>query len=300
MPEIRPCTTPAERERALAIYNAVWPWDAITMKEVDSWRSQALDYADFLGDGGAAAMAIMPRRPQVGSGHVHVLPDERNRGIGSALYAAVSAWLAEHDVCELDVRVPEDDAPSLAFAQRRGFREVERNGRLVLELAALEPPPIDAPEGIEIVTWAERPELARGLYEVACESYPDVPGERDALMESYEDWLRHDMQSPGDRADSTFVALAGDEVVGYAKLNFTAAQPAASFHDMTAVKRAWRGRGVAGALKRTQIAWAKANGYGRLQTENELRNEPIRRLNERLGYRQAPGQIVVRGPIAPS
>ena len=66
---------------------------------------------------------------------------------------------------------------------------------------------------------------------------------------------------------------------------------------MTGVKRAWRGRGIAGALKRAEIAWAIENGYTRLETHNEERNEPIRRLNERHGYRIAPGHIVVRGPI---
>jgi RimJ/RimL family protein N-acetyltransferase len=67
---------------------------------------------------------------------------------------------------------------------------------------------------------------------------------------------------------------------------------------MTGVKRRWRGRGVAGALKRAQIAWAKEQGFERLQTQNEIRNEPIRRLNERLGYRVAAGRVIVRGPIA--
>ena len=67
---------------------------------------------------------------------------------------------------------------------------------------------------------------------------------------------------------------------------------------MTGVKRAWRGRGIAGALKRAQIAWAKEQGYKRLATQNELRNEPIRRLNERLGYKETPGQIIVRGGLA--
>ena len=69
---------------------------------------------------------------------------------------------------------------------------------------------------------------------------------------------------------------------------------------MTGVKRAWRGRGIAGALKRAQIAWAKEQGYERLATTNELRNEPIRRLNARLGYREAPGHIVVRRTLAGS
>ena len=65
------------------------------------------------------------------------------------------------------------------------------------------------------------------------------------------------------------------------------------------MKRAWRGRGIAGALKRAQIAWAIEAGLERLEAGNEVRNEPIRRLNQRLGYRPAPGRILLRGPLAP-
>ena len=165
--------------------------------------------------------------------------------------------------------------------------------RMILDLTALEPPPIDPPAGVEIVTWAERLELAPGIYEVACEAFPDIPGAEDELMEAFEDWLAHQMQGSGDLPEATFLALVGAEVVGYSKISLTAAQPTTAHHDMTGVKRAWRGRGIAGALKRAQIAWAKEQGYERLATQNELRNEPIRRLNERLGYTEAPGQIVV-------
>ena len=70
------------------------------------------------------------------------------------------------------------------------------------------------------------------------------------------------------------------------------------FHDLTAVRRSWRGRGVARALKHTQLAWAKERGYRRLRTANEERNEPIRRLSAELGYRPIPGRIVLDGPIA--
>ena len=67
---------------------------------------------------------------------------------------------------------------------------------------------------------------------------------------------------------------------------------------MTGVRRDWRGRGIAGALKRTQLAWAKANGYERLETANETRNVPIQRLNERLGYRPFAERVRLRGPLA--
>ena len=136
------------------------------------------------------------------------------------------------------------------------------------------------------------------MYAVAREAYPDVPGEDEAEMASFEDWLSADMQGESDRPEATFVALADSEVVGYAKLALSSARPRVVMHDMTGVRRAWRGRGIAGALKRAEIAWAKTNGYTRLETFNEERNEPIRRLNERHGYQPEPGQIIVRGPIA--
>lgn len=298
MLDIRPCADEADEAKTLAIYNAVWPESAVTMDEVRSFKSQTIAYGDFLGPGGSVAIAVMPVRPDFGFVLLTVLPDHRRRGLGNALYLEASAWLAERGVHQIDARVSEDDEESIAFAKRRGFEEVERNRRMILDLTALEPPPIDPPAGVEVITWAERLDLAPGIYEVACEAFPDVPGSEEELMEPFEDWLAHEMQGSGDRPEATFVALAGSEVVGYSKFSLTAAQPTTANHDMTGVKRAWRGRGIAGALKRAQIAWAKEQGYERLATTNELRNEPIRRLNARLGYQEAQGHIVVRGPLA--
>jgi GNAT superfamily N-acetyltransferase len=86
--------------------------------------------------------------------------------------------------------------------------------------------------------------------------------------------------------------------VGYAKFSLTEAQPTVAHHDLSAVKRAWRGRGIARALKAAQITWARANGYTELHTRNEQRNEPIRRLNESFGYRPGIGRIYLVGPPA--
>jgi mycothiol synthase len=298
MPNIRPCADDADKAASLAMYNAVWPLDAITMDEVRSFESRATAYADFLATGGSAWVGLLPWRPGFGETLVTVLPQHRRQGLGTAFYQRISAWLAEHDVDQIDTTVPEDDQESISFAAKRGFHEVERNGRMILDLAGIELEPTAPPAGIDIVTWEERPELSRGIYDVACEAYPDIPGDRDETIELFEDWLEHEMKGPGDRPDATFLAVAGDEVVGYSKFSLTAAQPTTAHHDMTAVKRAWRRRGIAGALKRRQIAWAKERGYERLATQNEVRNEPIRRLNKRLGYREAPGRIVMRGPLA--
>jgi GNAT superfamily N-acetyltransferase len=297
--EVVLCDDETDDEESLAIYNAVWPWDAISMNEVRSWRSQVLEWAEFLApDAGSAAVAVTPWHPEIGTVHLTVLRERRGRGVGSALYRDVSTWLRQRGIQEVSAVVPEDDPAGIAFAEHRGFHEHSRSERLVLDLIGLEPPAIAPPDGIEIVTWADRPDLIRGIYEVAREVSPDIPGEEDAIVEAFEDWLAHDMQGSGDRPEATFVALAGDEVVGYAKFMLTEAQPTTAHHDLTGVKRAWRRKGIAGALKRTQIAWAKEHGYEQLLTTPELRNEPSRRVNQRLGYRPAPGKVIMRGPLA--
>ncbi len=301
--DVRLAADRADEELSLELFNAVWPQHAVTMAEVDSFKRAALAHADYVAvlDGepaGSAFVAIRPQRPTVGSAFLTVLADRRRRGVGTALYRDLSRWCAARDVETIETVVEADDEESLVHAQRRGFIEVERYPRRVLELGDLVPPAIAPPSGLEIVSWAQRPDVARGIYSVAVEAYADVPGGEDEVMEPFEDWLAHDMQGSGDRPDATFVALAGDEVVGYAKFSLTPARPAVAFHDMTGVKRAWRGRGIAGALKRAQIGWAKANGYERLETGNEERNEPIRRLNASLGYNESPGRVLMRGPVA--
>jgi GNAT superfamily N-acetyltransferase len=301
--EIQPAADGESERLSVDIYNTVWPKNAITIDEVRSWKRSTRDHADYLAraegmPAGSAVAAIQPARPTLAFVLITVLPEHRTRGAGTALYRAISDWAEQRALEAIETFVEGDDPGSLAYAQRRGFAETVREGRMVLELRDVHDVEIDPPPGIEIVTWAERPDLAHGLYEVASEAFLDIPGAEEDEMEPFEDWLAHEMQGSGDRPEATFVALGGEEVVGYAKFSLTAARPTVANHDMTGVKRAWRGRGIAGALKRAQIAWAKQAGYERLETANEMRNEPIRRLNASLGYRPAPGRIYLRGPLA--
>lgn len=299
--EIRPVETDDEHEVALELNNTIRPDHAVTIEDVRSYVA-AVPQQHYLAWDGPLAVGTASAAEQAGRGvpivRNLVRADRRRQGIGSALLAAVSGWAREQGCDELEAWIDDDEADGLAFARSRGFVEIGRELEVALALEGFQPPPVDPPPGIEIVTWAERPDLVRGMYEVFREAEPDIPGEEDTEVVPYEDWLAEHMSSPGDRPEWTFVALADDDVVGYAKFSLTAAQPQTAFHDLTGVKRAWRGRGIAGALKRTQIAWAKANGYTRVVTNNEERNEPIRRLNERLGYRPALGRTLMRGPAS--
>lgn len=291
-----------ELERWVAATRAALD-EADTVEGYLDWKRQAretiwlLASQDGVDVGTAIGIGGWHAPEGVARGEVRVVAGHRGRGVGSALLAALSDWAEGLGYRELMGPVKEIDEASLAWASRRGFVEIGRNSLLVLDLTAIEAPSVAPPEGVEIVSWAERPELARGMYEVACEAYPDVPGEEEAEIEPFEEWLSMDMQGAGDRPEATFLALADGEVVAYAKLSLSRARPTVAMHDMTGVKRAWRGRGLANALKAAEIAWAKENGFERLETQNEERNEPIRRLNERYGYVVTPGTVTVRGSI---
>ena len=65
-----------------------------------------------------------------------------------------------------------------------------------------------------------------------------------------------------------------------------------------AVARSARGRGVAGAIKRAQIAWAQQQGISAIRTANEVRLTSMLELNRRLGYVPLYEEIVLRGPLA--
>jgi hypothetical protein len=189
-----------------------------------------------------------------------VLAAHRKRGVGTILYEALSAWASERGALELEASVAENDTESLAFAQHRDFVEERREVRLVLRLAAISPSQVTPPDGIEIVTWAQRPELARGMYAVDIEARPDIPGFDDVTAEPFEEWMAHLMQRPTDSPEATFIALADEEVVGYAKLSLTAATAAGK--PMTAV---YRNRNSADCCKET----TQRNRQGDTAPEND-------------------------------
>jgi mycothiol synthase len=224
---------------------------------------------------------------------------QRRLGVGRALYQAISDIAAGRKLDGLFLEVLQSDPESLAWVERRGFIEVERQEALALDLASHDPAAVGPPDGVEIVTRAERPDLVRHMYEVGVEAARDIPGLDGSSDPSFESWAAFEIERPSRDPELSFIALADGKVVGFASLDVF---PDDVFHGLTAVAREWRGRGVATALKRSQIAAAKERGFPRLLTESQHENEPMRLLNEKLGFRpeSSMSTIVLRGPVAKS
>jgi GNAT superfamily N-acetyltransferase len=226
---------------------------------------------------------------------IAVVPAARRRGVGMAMLAEISSRAQGFGKDKLQGEVKESDADSRAFLERRGFVRVGAEKALVLELEGLEPPEIDPPDGVRIVSRAEKADRLEGMYVVAAQADEDIPGATG--VQTFDEWKAQEIDKPAKRPELCFIALAGEEVVGYAALHATGAE---CFHALTATRRDWRRRGVASALKRAEIAAVIRSGrYRRLLTESEERNEPMRRLNEKLGFVPAPewSTVVMQGPL---
>jgi GNAT superfamily N-acetyltransferase len=302
-------------EAALAAYvrirNAVMPENTDSLEQIrwenatypgEGVRFLAVDPA-----GAPVATASTGRIWMYGPEHerywlgVWVLPEARGKGVGSALFAAASDAARAAGKTGFQTELSEAQAEGHRFLAKRGFVETDRSKMVRLDLAGLEPPDPRPPGGIRLVTLAERPDTLPGVHATALETFPDIPGDEDLHVGTLEEFAARDVERAGIPKDGFFVALdeATGEVAGYASLLFEAGSTTVAYHDMTAVRRAWRGRGVAGALKRATIAWAVSNGLVALDTGNDENNAPMRAVNLALGYRPTPDWIGLQGPLAP-
>jgi GNAT superfamily N-acetyltransferase len=213
------------------------------------------------------------------------------RAIDEASWLEASAAARALGKTGLEVWTTDETPEVTAFLEARAYGEVRRYAISQLDVASATDP---GPAGVEIVSFAKRPDLAPALFAIAAESYCDQPGRSEQRLESYEAWRGWGLDPHPPEA--FFIALEGETVLGYGYLDIVGD---AGEHGFTAIARAARGRGVASAIKRAQIDWAKAHGLRTLRAANETRLSGMLALNGRLGYRRLYDEVVLRGPAAP-
>jgi GNAT superfamily N-acetyltransferase len=230
-----------------------------------------------------------------------VLPQARGRGVGTAIYRQVSAYARSLGKSELMTWGYEDDAGGVAFAALHGFVVVKRNRGLRLVLDGCSRPRVDLPEDIAITTLADSPELVRGVWETASEAMPDIPYYSVPMSAgAFEEFAARSFSGPKYIPEATFIAVREGQVVGYAQLAWMSRAAGIADHAMLAVRRAWRGHGIAKALKARQIAWALDNHLSELRTGNDERNASARAVNANFAYTPLPDQVGYRGPLLAS
>jgi mycothiol synthase len=262
--------------------------------EQDARSMWALAYVDGEPAGfGVGRQSSLPRSEY---GAARVLPAFRRRGVGRALLQEIRGHARERGADDVWGRIRADDAGSLEFARRHGFEEVGRECDVVLELASSPPALPEPPAGITLVSFAERPDLLHAVWALDNEVSVDLPAHRTHEPMPFADWARENIEGPGAFPEACFIALEGDEVVGYTALRRYGAESPEAQNRLTAVRRPWRRRGIATALKRAQIEAARTAGIERISTSNDETNVGMRGVNERLGYEPELERVIVSGP----
>jgi mycothiol synthase len=297
-----------DAESTARIVSQVLRWLIYEPDAIEHIRAQSPGRGDWLGllDGKKVGVGTCSVRPgmettDVAWSMLYVLREARHRGVGGALYGQVSEHARVLGRSELHMYSFEDDPDTVGFAEHHAFRIVGRIRGLHLELEGCGRPEVDPPPGVTITTLAERPDLARGVWEISCETFPEIPSDDDEPWQagSFEQFAAGRLGGPRYIPEATFVALAEEQVVGYGQLMWMSRPAGVADHAMMAVRRDWRGRGLAQALKAAQIGWAIDHGLSQLRAANDERNTPARAVNAHFPYVPTPDLLHFRGPLAP-
>ncbi|MDQ3702339.1 MAG: GNAT family N-acetyltransferase [Chloroflexota bacterium] len=230
-----------------------------------------------------------------------VHPAHQRRGIGTRLYEHLLGVLGERGAAILRVDTQESRTASIEFLAHRGFTEIQRYWESRLDVSAFDFDAFStaearaAQQGISITTLAE--ELARdgnaestlqAIYELESAAFMDVPFPDPPTPFHFDEWREWVLRSPGGLHDAFFLAKDGDRYAGVSNMHKNDSQPGVIFQGFTGVLRAFRGRGVAMALKMETVKYARQHGYREIRTGNNTRNRPMLRINEAMGFVKQP------------
>ncbi|MFF5178643.1 GNAT family N-acetyltransferase [Micromonospora sp. NPDC000316] len=207
---------------------------------------------------------------------LHVHPEYRRRGIGTALLAAATGHLTPLGVRRVRVWAQADALP---FAHRHGF---EPSRELRFSALDLDPAPAlpDPPPGVRLRPIAELdPHL---LYAADVASAVDEPGDVPVDAVSYQSWQYDVWDNVGlDKTASTAAEVDGE----IAAFSLVKRDGDRMWSDYTGSVPAYRGRGLARLAKTAALRRAAAAGVRVAYTSNDEANAPMLAINSRLGYR---------------
>ena len=301
-------------ERLVEIYNANYPHYAVSVSELRS-RDDSIDKSKYLLkrltwlDGLTGAI--------VGFGEVrHVMdmyhprkfmismwvdPAKQGRGVGSAIYEGLAKELKGQDAIVVWTMNREDLPRHREFFLKRGFQEKMRDWESRLDLSTVNLSEFRGlfekmlSEGITFTTLAEErrhgTSSLRKLHELVQLITADMPREVAFTPLSYEQWEALEFNSPRLLPEGYVIAKHGSDFVGLSVVYGNEKDPRNLTQGDTGVRREFRGRGIATALKLKVIEFAQKNGYEKVKTWNDSTNAAMLAVNTKLGFKRQVGWI---------
>ncbi len=235
---------------------------------------------------------------------IAVRPAWQRRGIGTALYNTALKDLQKHSARWLHTSARETMPHAVHYLQQRGFRETMRSWESHLDVQGFDPRPFQASkgrmqnEGVVFTTQAQektcRSTWLQELYELHTTLLGDVPFTAPYTPPSLDTFAQHNVYNPEALPDAYFIAKHNDRYIGESVLFRSQAQPESLYQGLTAVRREYRGRGIAVALKLATIDYAQCHGYKLIKTWNATVNTAMLSINDKLGFVRQPAWIELR------
>ena len=222
-------------------------------------------------------------------------PQWLKRGVGEMLLDRLSEDLREAQAVTVSCRQYATETELVNLLESRGFTETTRVLDLRLNVATTDLSTHASlierlhSEGISITTFADEsarnPDCVEKLYAFTTLIRHDDPARGAFLPPAYNAreallWIKMPYVLP----DAFFIAKHGDEYAGVSDVSLFEAIPGGLTQGFTGVKREYRRRGLATALKLSGVLYAQTCGYQVIQTFNKPEQTAIRALNEKLGF----------------
>jgi GNAT superfamily N-acetyltransferase len=117
---------------------------------------------------------------------------------------------------------------------------------------------------------------------------PPVGSQPSVALEQYKQGV---LGNPGHMPDAHFLVKDGPRYVAESFMFKSAELPDVLYQGLTATRRAYRGRGIAFAVKLYTIGYACEYGAREIRTWNDTLNEPMLRINVKMGFARQPAWI---------
>jgi len=310
---------PTDYQRLLEIYNANYP---DYTRSVDEWRSrdESVDKSKYH----LQRYAFLEKKAVVGFGDVsHVTdmfhprkfwinifvdPPVQGRGIGNAIYEKLNGELTKLNATGAWAGSTEKLPRLTEFYQRRGFEEKMKAWESRLDVLTVDLEKFRdynekvLRQGITITNLAEErkngPDSLKSLHELVQLISADMPSPAPFTPISYEQWKAFELKNPSLLPEAYMIAKDGPKYVGLSTVWRLDKEPRGLVQGNTGVRREYRGRGIAVALKLKVIDFARRNGYMKLKTWNASNNAPMLAVNTKLGFKREVGWITLEKALA--
>ncbi len=241
--------------------------------------------------------------PQKYECRIFVHPEHDAPDIRPTVLTHVLDRLRDNTVIALTSGMLDDKPEAMRFFDAYGFKRVAEE-----KISKLDVRHFDTTQyagalervraaGIEIATLRALQQRDRDwqrkLFDLEVTVSADIPSIGEKHYLPFETWRVMRLEAPTFDPDGWFVALDGDYYVGQSQGSInTEGTPVQFVTGVTSVRREYRRRGIATALKVHAIGYAKAHGVGEIFTTNDSQN-PMYQLNLALGFQPQPSWVRV-------